>query len=525
MDDNSRTAELRRKIDKDPASRLFAQLAEELRKEGRHEEAIQVARKGLEKHPNYPSARLTLARALLDSGRPAEAKPELEQVVKASPDNIMASRLLGDALEDLGSLDAALKQFEHTLRIAPGDKALVEKIADLKARLAPPPTIEIRPAPKPAAPPMVETPAPAALDVPAPQAPPPAAAVALDRDLASGTFSPGSLNASDLQKHFDENHGAEATAAAAPEPAVEPEIERTVAFEHFEGSAAAVTDANAPSTAVDVDRTVAFSELEHFGIREEATSSRAIAGPPPELERDLDRTVAFSEPDPPVAPVAAEEPEVMSLSASSVGLEPLREPTFSTSAPEIAAEPVSMTNPEVASTAELADDDDADIGAQTLPVTSVTLADLYLQQGLKKEASAVLSQVLKDEPGNEAAKSKLEASVLSTEVASEAEQTFSQTAPLTPPWLKAGATPVAPVVEELPDLTAAAPAPPEPTPKAPVPVPSTPAPGRAVDTRKRVRERTLAGMQAFLDAAGREAGHQRATEAQAFHGANQEHRT
>ncbi|MBP9946579.1 MAG: tetratricopeptide repeat protein, partial [Vicinamibacteria bacterium] len=63
MDENHRTAELRRKLEKDPASRLFAQLAEELRKDGRHEEAIAVARGGLEKNPNYPSARLTLARA------------------------------------------------------------------------------------------------------------------------------------------------------------------------------------------------------------------------------------------------------------------------------------------------------------------------------------------------------------------------------------------------------------------------------------------------------------------------------
>ena len=134
MEDTHRTAELRRKLDKDPGSRLFAQLAEELRKEGRHEEAIGVARKGLEKNPNYPSARLTLARSLLDSGRPGEARPELEQIVKASPDNILASRLLGDALQDLGDYPQALAQFEKTLRLSPGDKMLVDRIAMLKSR-------------------------------------------------------------------------------------------------------------------------------------------------------------------------------------------------------------------------------------------------------------------------------------------------------------------------------------------------------------------------------------------------------
>ncbi len=74
MDDTPRIADLRKKLDKDPGSRLFAQLAEELRKEGRFEDAIAVAQTGLQKNPNYPSARLTLARAQLDANRPAEAR-------------------------------------------------------------------------------------------------------------------------------------------------------------------------------------------------------------------------------------------------------------------------------------------------------------------------------------------------------------------------------------------------------------------------------------------------------------------
>src|SRR6185503_3434944 len=65
---NPRIDELRRKLDKEPGSRLFAQLAEELRKDGDLEDAIQVAREGLQKHSNYPSARMTLGRALFDTG-------------------------------------------------------------------------------------------------------------------------------------------------------------------------------------------------------------------------------------------------------------------------------------------------------------------------------------------------------------------------------------------------------------------------------------------------------------------------
>ena len=58
---NPRIDDLRKKLDREPASRLFAQLAEELRKEGDLAEAVRVARQGLSHHPNYPSARMTLA--------------------------------------------------------------------------------------------------------------------------------------------------------------------------------------------------------------------------------------------------------------------------------------------------------------------------------------------------------------------------------------------------------------------------------------------------------------------------------
>lgn len=351
MDENARTGELRRKLEKDPGSRLFAQLAEELRKEGKHDEAISVARKGLEKNPNYPSARLTLARALLDSGRPAEAKPELESIVKASPDNIMASRLLGDALAELGETAQALQRFENTLRISPGDKVVLERMAELKARMAP------------------------AAEAPAPAPAPPAASVALDRDLASGTFSPGSLNAGDIQKHFDE------VAAPAPDAA----------------------------------------------------------------------TVAFTPPPNPVEALPESAPLLSKASADE--------------APPAAP-------PELPSVEMPAEGDD--LGAKTLPLTSVTLADLYLQQGLKAEASAVLSQVLQEEPENAQARSKLEA------VSSELAQ-------------------IPPAV-------------------APPAVPSTDvaAPASRPRTRAEVRERTILSLKAFASAAEREAVQQKATERGAF---------
>jgi len=94
--DNPRIEELRRRVLKDPASIAFAQLAEEHRRAGQYEDAIEVARAGLQQHPAYLSARVTLGRALLELARLDEAATEFEYVVKAAPDNLTAVRQLAD---------------------------------------------------------------------------------------------------------------------------------------------------------------------------------------------------------------------------------------------------------------------------------------------------------------------------------------------------------------------------------------------------------------------------------------------
>jgi tetratricopeptide (TPR) repeat protein len=89
-DDHSRIDDLRRRVEKDPASIAFASLAEELRKAGEHDEAVRVCRTGLERHPTYLSARVTLGRALLALQQYGDARTEIEYVLRAAPDNLLA---------------------------------------------------------------------------------------------------------------------------------------------------------------------------------------------------------------------------------------------------------------------------------------------------------------------------------------------------------------------------------------------------------------------------------------------------
>jgi tetratricopeptide (TPR) repeat protein len=83
----------------DPASIAFAQLAEEFRRAGRLDDAVRICRIGLTRHPSYPSARVTLGRALLAQGRHDEARAEFEAAPAGDPDNCTATR----ALEELGA--------------------------------------------------------------------------------------------------------------------------------------------------------------------------------------------------------------------------------------------------------------------------------------------------------------------------------------------------------------------------------------------------------------------------------------
>ena len=90
MADNPRIEDLRRRIERDPASIAFAQLAEEHRRAGDCEEAVKVCEAGLAQHPAYLSARVTLGRALFQLGRLDEARAEFQRVLDAAPDNLIA---------------------------------------------------------------------------------------------------------------------------------------------------------------------------------------------------------------------------------------------------------------------------------------------------------------------------------------------------------------------------------------------------------------------------------------------------
>jgi tetratricopeptide (TPR) repeat protein len=135
--DHARIEELRRRVQKDPASLAFAHLAEEYRRAGRFEEAIATCRAGLRTHPTYLSAKVTLGRALLETGDLDAAQAELQAVMTVASDNLAAIRGLAEIHQRRGELQDALDYYQWALEFAGYDSDLVRQIDDLKATVQP----------------------------------------------------------------------------------------------------------------------------------------------------------------------------------------------------------------------------------------------------------------------------------------------------------------------------------------------------------------------------------------------------
>jgi tetratricopeptide (TPR) repeat protein len=113
---------LREKVEKDPSSTLFVPLADEYRKAGQMDEAINVLKEGIERQPGYMSARVALGKIYLEKDMTSEAKEEFEKVVVEIPDNLFAQKKLAEIYMDLGEKGKAITQYKMVLELNPLDE-------------------------------------------------------------------------------------------------------------------------------------------------------------------------------------------------------------------------------------------------------------------------------------------------------------------------------------------------------------------------------------------------------------------
>lgn len=376
---------------------MFYPLAEELRKAGQHEEAEQVLRAGLANHQSYLAAWVSLGRVLREQKRDADAIDPLLRAMQIDPANVVAARLLGDCYLELGEKLEAIKKYKLVQALMPGDEELALVVESLDRDLNPPePLFAEQPAP-------FESQDSSAEEVPL-------SADATD-ELAPAS---GDEAAAPVASPFASPDDEEAGAFGEPLP-LEPPAE----------SMAQEQQAEAETT--DAEPMLASHEVSPFEepVPEYSAAALEIEAPPgvhiasAPVAAEVPAPVVEAEP----LPAIDSAPE-----APSIDFGPEEPSLFEEAAVATAAPAAEAAMPDLAYAGEAGEDsagqDEADVFAPADEPfdegearaahspedvsSTLTMADLYVRQGLVDDARQIYESLLMREPGNEAVRARLE---------------------------------------------------------------------------------------------------------------------
>jgi tetratricopeptide (TPR) repeat protein len=376
---NPKIEELRFRVKTDPKSRLFYQLAEELRKAGQPAEAEQALRTGLSHHSTYLSAWVSLGRVLREQQKNQEAVDALNKALQVDPGNVVAARLLADTYLLLGEKVEAIKKYKLVHAQMRGDEELEAVIARLDHEIKNP-SAAASPAPPPPPAAAPNPPASSGVDAPwAEESAPAAAPLAPPSPVPQAPISPSGGQSS--SEFFDITYsrlkqGLHLGESPAERDARE-SLEREQQAEIDSGDAEPMRAAHAESPFEEPAADVGYG-ADAFSI--EQPGGMHVAPAP--LAADLP------------APVAASSETELPWSDSDdsggiyVGSADV--------APGFVTEPF---NANIAPPPP-----DPDDFART-----ITMADLYANQGLIDEARDIYEDVLLRDPSNESVRAKLEA--------------------------------------------------------------------------------------------------------------------
>jgi tetratricopeptide (TPR) repeat protein len=110
------------RLQRDPTSLAFAQLADLYRKTGRPRDAVTLCREGLSRYPQYTVARLILAKALLAEEELEQALSEVQAILDVSPRDTQAHRLAAEIHRRRGQVDAAVEHLAVAVRLDSSDR-------------------------------------------------------------------------------------------------------------------------------------------------------------------------------------------------------------------------------------------------------------------------------------------------------------------------------------------------------------------------------------------------------------------
>ena len=423
---NPKIEELRSRLKADPKSRLFFPLAEELRKVAQLTEAEQVLRTGLTSHPTYLSAWVSLGRVLHDLHNDVDAVSALNKALQLDPGNVVAARLLAEAYMALGEKVEAIKKYKLVYALLPGDQELEGIITRLDREINAPAIIP-EPEAEPAAdespfesapdsgPAVAEEPQPAPVPShePPPFEPPTFDATPFDMPSSAMPAADGGIwDDTDEARIFHDS-----TLTMRREQATEVETGDA------EPMSAAHSESPFEEPAVEEGYGADAFAIEQPGGMHIATAPMAADLPEP---LPLEPVESAAQDVPPPAESAADEADVF-------------EPADGGLAPGIVTEPFAATStlPPV----------DADDFARTL-----TMADLYANQGLVDEARDIYEDILARDPNNAVVRARMEA-------LSGAGPALGESEPPEGPWAEDPEEPPAPPTLEAPSMLSPMPEP------------------------------------------------------------------
>ena len=456
-----------KELAEDPQSRAFAPLAEAYRKAGRLDDAINTARVGLEVHSGYSAGLVVLGRALYEKGEIDSAAETLQTAVKENPENYLGQKFLGKVLMDKGETKGALSALESANFLSPEDEEVARLLDEVKSRATKPETMQYEAKETNAGPKaqiVTYEQKPTTVDgIELPPLPPGTEDEAFSFS-GGGTLDPADVTPVPVDEEVvaeegdaagspgDEMEVEDMTATVIEEEEVEQAMEiesldelgpeaasfiqegEDVLVESVDDTSDEITVADADADGEFVIEVEDMSPAEtEFEVLPDPVAAPPVAGdsapepgmaPEPSLEPSF--TEAFEvQPE----PVAAPEPVPESAPAPGTGFEVDFEPATESEPgplfipepePEIKTEPepVLSTVPEQEGspvpgpipTSEPAPElPPAPEPADEEQFSTETLADLYAQQGLNEKAVGMYQQILQQDPGNDAVKSKLAA--------------------------------------------------------------------------------------------------------------------
>ncbi|MBI5601506.1 MAG: tetratricopeptide repeat protein [Gemmatimonadetes bacterium] len=453
----ARVDELKKRYEENPR-RFFAPLANEYRKVGDLEAAIDLCRMHLEEQPGHLSGHIVYGQALFESSRAAEAKRVFEAALTLDPENLIALRHLGDIAKADGDATAAKHWYGRVLEADPRNDEVIALI-DALGQAAPTPTVVLaaqhEPPPPPnyaaesapavAVDPSAPTPAVPITKVP-PAAPAPRLSIGLmDLDLnLSDSATPtvdllGSMPAEPSAPDVPAEPVAASMAGGAP-PAVDepaPAIDEGFALIDTASSAPEVEGSGMPGVegislgaGVGSEPAVDVLDTSFDAPPAEEESMFAAAQAEPSFGDSLDVT-ASADFETTTAP--ADEPTFSGLEMVDVGEtvpigESVTEPKPAPAAPATPADFDALFGNAPIADVQIGGDQNAapveeagfhadsfvgrepadaildaapDIATPPSPFVTETMAELYLQQGFRDEALNVYRQLLAQNPDDQ----------------------------------------------------------------------------------------------------------------------------